>query len=95
VPSDNELLQSIDAKLSAVLTLVLDGYLRQTGVARAKSGRWTRCFLMLDSQPPPSRVCLARLTEPYIFSFRGKVHVRPPGSDRRPRHESARTTATT
>jgi hypothetical protein len=36
VPSDNEVLQSIDAKLSALLTLVLDGYLRQTGVARAK-----------------------------------------------------------
>jgi hypothetical protein len=29
-------MRSIDAKLSALLTLVLDGYLRQTGVARPK-----------------------------------------------------------
>lgn len=33
---NEELMRSIDAKLSALLTLVLDGYLRQTGVARPK-----------------------------------------------------------
>jgi hypothetical protein len=32
----DELMRSVDAKLSALLTLVLDGYLRQTGVARPK-----------------------------------------------------------
>jgi hypothetical protein len=32
----NDALQEIDAKLSALLTLVLDAYLRQTGVARPK-----------------------------------------------------------
>jgi SOS response regulatory protein OraA/RecX len=36
VTADSELLESIDAKLGALLTLVLDGYLRQTGVARPK-----------------------------------------------------------
>ena len=33
---DDELLRSIDAKLSAILVLTLDGYLRETGVARPK-----------------------------------------------------------
>ncbi len=32
----DDLMRSVDAKLSALLTLVLDGYLRQTGVARPK-----------------------------------------------------------
>jgi hypothetical protein len=32
----DELLEAIDAKVSALLTLVLDAYLRQTGVARPK-----------------------------------------------------------
>jgi hypothetical protein len=36
VASERELLESIDAKLGALLTLVLDGYLRQTGIARPK-----------------------------------------------------------
>jgi hypothetical protein len=31
-----DVLESIDSKLSAVLVLVLDGYLRQTGIARPK-----------------------------------------------------------
>ncbi len=35
-PSGDELLRSIDAKLGAILTLTLDGYLRDTGVARPK-----------------------------------------------------------
>jgi hypothetical protein len=34
--TNDDLMRSIDAKLSALLTLVLDGYLRQTGVARPK-----------------------------------------------------------
>lgn len=34
--TNDELMRSIDAKLGALLTLVLDGYLRQTGVARPK-----------------------------------------------------------
>lgn len=34
--TNDDVLRSIDAKLSALLTLVLDGYLRQTGVARPK-----------------------------------------------------------
>jgi hypothetical protein len=34
--SNDELMRSVDAKLSALLVLVLDGYLRQTGVARPK-----------------------------------------------------------
>lgn len=34
--TDEEVLRSIDGKLGALLTLVLDGYLRQTGVARPK-----------------------------------------------------------
>ncbi|MGH2727556.1 MAG: hypothetical protein ACRDKS_11360 [Actinomycetota bacterium] len=34
--TNDELLTMIDAKLSALLTLVLDAYLRQTGVARPK-----------------------------------------------------------
>jgi hypothetical protein len=34
--SNDELLQAIDAKVSALLTLVLDAYLRQTGIARPK-----------------------------------------------------------
>jgi hypothetical protein len=36
IRTDQELMRSIDAKLSALLTLILDGYLRQTGVARPK-----------------------------------------------------------
>jgi len=32
----DDLLQSIDAKLGAILTLTLDSYLRETGVARPK-----------------------------------------------------------
>jgi hypothetical protein len=34
--SSDDLLRSIDAKLSAILTLVLDVHLKQTGVAKAK-----------------------------------------------------------
>jgi hypothetical protein len=34
--SNDEVMRSVDAKLSALLTLVLDGYLRQTGAARPK-----------------------------------------------------------
>jgi hypothetical protein len=34
--TNDELLRTIDAKVSALLTLVLDAYLRQTGVARPK-----------------------------------------------------------
>ncbi len=34
--TNDDLMRSVDAKLSALLTLVLDGYLRQTGVARPK-----------------------------------------------------------
>jgi len=33
---NDDLMRSIDAKLGAILTLTLDGYLRQTGVARPK-----------------------------------------------------------
>jgi hypothetical protein len=33
---NEDLMRSIDAKLGAILTLTLDGYLRQTGVARPK-----------------------------------------------------------
>ncbi len=36
VATNEDLLRSIDAKLSALLTLVVDGYLRETGVARPK-----------------------------------------------------------
>lgn len=36
MPANDDLIRSIDGKLSALLTLVLDGYLRQTGVARPK-----------------------------------------------------------
>jgi len=36
VPLDDDLLRSVDAKLSAILALTLDGYLRETGVARPK-----------------------------------------------------------
>jgi hypothetical protein len=36
MPTNDDLMRSIDAKLSALLTLVLDGYLRQTGLARPK-----------------------------------------------------------
>jgi hypothetical protein len=37
MPSTNtELLASIDAKLGAILTLTLDAYLRETGVAKPK-----------------------------------------------------------
>jgi hypothetical protein len=32
----NDVLERIDAKLGAVLALILDGYLRQTGVAQPK-----------------------------------------------------------
>jgi len=32
----NEVLERIDAKLGAILALLLDGYLRDTGVARPK-----------------------------------------------------------
>jgi hypothetical protein len=32
----NDVLQSIDAKVGALLTLVLDRYLRETGIARPK-----------------------------------------------------------
>jgi hypothetical protein len=34
--SNDDVLRSIDAKIGAILTLVLDAYLRQTGVARPK-----------------------------------------------------------
>jgi hypothetical protein len=34
--TNDELLTMMDAKVSALLTLVLDAYLRQTGVARPK-----------------------------------------------------------
>jgi hypothetical protein len=34
--TNDDLLRSIDAKLGAILTLTLDSYLRQTGVARPK-----------------------------------------------------------
>jgi len=34
--TNDQLLRSIDAKLGALLTLVLDGYLRETGVAKPK-----------------------------------------------------------
>lgn len=34
--SDNQLLASIDAKLGALLTLTLDSYLRETGIAKPK-----------------------------------------------------------
>jgi hypothetical protein len=34
--TDHELLASIDAKLSALLTLTLDSYLRDTGTAKPK-----------------------------------------------------------
>jgi hypothetical protein len=34
--ANDDVMRSIDAKLSALLALVLDGYLRQTGVARPK-----------------------------------------------------------
>jgi hypothetical protein len=34
--TSDDLLRNIDAKLGAILTLVLDGYLRQTGVAKPK-----------------------------------------------------------
>lgn len=33
---NEDLMRSIDAKLGAILTLTLDGYLRQTGIARPK-----------------------------------------------------------
>jgi len=36
MPNADELLQRIDAKLTALLALVLDGYLRETGIARPK-----------------------------------------------------------
>jgi hypothetical protein len=32
----NEVLERIDAKLGAILALILDSYLRQTGVAQPK-----------------------------------------------------------
>lgn len=34
--TNDDLMRSIDAKLGALLALVLDGYLRQTGLARPK-----------------------------------------------------------
>jgi hypothetical protein len=34
--TDHELLASIDAKLGALLTLTLDSYLRETGIAKPK-----------------------------------------------------------
>jgi SOS response regulatory protein OraA/RecX len=34
--ADEAVLRSIDAKLGAILALLLDGYLRQTGLARPK-----------------------------------------------------------
>jgi IS30 family transposase len=37
MPSDQELLTSIDAKLGALLALTLDEYLRSTGLARPKA----------------------------------------------------------
>jgi hypothetical protein len=36
MPTTDDLLRSIDTKVTALLTLVLDAYLRQTGVARPK-----------------------------------------------------------
>jgi hypothetical protein len=73
--NDRALLESIDAKLSGILVLTLDSYLRQTGVARPKERSIDR---MLADVGLPTKT-IAQLLGKTDRAVNLQLHGRPKG----------------